>query len=319
MTLRYDIEFRARWLDEMDEYGHYCDVLLREVKGVLSDSGVTPERITARLKDPDHLAKKVVLKGYQSYSQITDKAGIRVVVRLDRHVDEVVQLLADHFGGAIEDKREALGIDTFRYRATHVQVPGLADGSESDKECEIQVRTVCADAWSVMSQFLVYKAPTDLPEEIRRGQAALAAMFELADAEYDRQYEAILNHPDLRAASLVEEIASSYVQVSGASYDPATSAEVIDVILPTYGEASAGEIAALIALHVERNAVALTAVYEKNRENENRSVFLFQPESLMVAERLDAHLGAQLRNSWTSKLPIEELERLVRNLERTLD
>lgn len=316
---------RQRWIDERPGYKIYCQRVVNDVRRVLADHGIVPNRVSPRVKEVDSLVRKIPIRGFTSYDQIHDKAGVRVVVHLAREVDKVRDAIAEAFGVApedIQDKRKPEGTepDRFTYRAVHVQIRRLSDYSETDKECEIQVRTVCEDAWAIMSHFLQYKAEQDVPIEVRRAQAALSAVFELADREYERQYDALHKQPGFEVRDLIDQISSEFVRLSGSNeFDPEVSESVVTTILPAWGDENRETIGRRIVSFSGEYHDALQAAFERGRDNISRSAYLFQPESLMIAERLVSGAGTDVRELWVRRFFPAELERLAADLEMSID
>jgi hypothetical protein len=74
----------------------------------------------------------------------------------------------------------------------------------AELKCEIQIRTILQHAWAEIEHDLEYKSETN-PPEIRRRFAALSALLEIADREFEdirRQEEELRKHV---AASLSED------------------------------------------------------------------------------------------------------------------
>ena len=250
-----DVDFdgiRARWETERPAYQVYCRQMEQVVRTIVADAGIDAERIAGRVKEVEGLVKKLPLHAYTSYEEVRDKAGVRVVVRLPRDVDVALEALARALqcnASDVDDKRRIADPepDRFTYRAVHIQAHGLPNGTERDKECEIQIRTVCEDAWAIMSHFLQYKASADVPIEIRRAHAALSAVFEMADREYERQYETMYHGEVLGVAGVIRRVAPDFVRLTGGvEYDPAVSEFVIGTILPAWGAISPAETADVV-------------------------------------------------------------------------
>lgn len=119
--------------------------------------------------------------------EIKDLLGLRVIVPFQEAVEQVVQLLQQHYGGGeVERKSEKLSFREFAYDSVHVEVP-LTEDLQLPSCCrpvvEIQVRTILQDAWAEVEHELIYKNHFRFPnnEVIRKKLAAINASLSLAD------------------------------------------------------------------------------------------------------------------------------------------
>ena len=316
---------REQWEAELPAYRDYCLEVERVVRKVIADAGIDTERITSRVKEVESLVRKLPLHGYTSYDEVRDKAGVRIVVRLPRDVDAALEALAPALqcdASDIDDKRRIVDPepDRFTYRAVHIQAHGLPNGTNPEKECEIQIRTVCEDAWATMSHFLQYKSSADLPIEVRRAHAALSAIFEMADREYERQYETMYGSEDVGIVGVLRRLAPEFVRLTGGvEYSPEVSESVIETILPAWGAIPPSQISENVLRCAADRGEALRTVYADSGKRTDRSAYLLQPESLMVFERLTDGAGADVLELWTQRLPVRELERLAADFQLSLD
>jgi putative GTP pyrophosphokinase len=144
----------------------------------------------ARVKTLESLSEK---RGFLARSsgipdpEIKDLLGLRVIVPFQESVEQVVQLLQQHYqGGDVERKSEKLSFREFAYDSVHVEVP-LTEDLQLPACCrpvvEIQVRTILQDAWAEVEHELIYKNHFRFPnnEVIRKKLAAINASLSLAD------------------------------------------------------------------------------------------------------------------------------------------
>lgn len=174
-------------------------LLVLLVKGLLQDAlkrqGVDFLLVEGRAKDADRVVDKASRphKQYKDPLQdITDLAGVRVVVRRQADLSAVVESLKGDFHvdpNRSIDKRAELDEDRFGYRAGHYIVRLKRPPSDrprlSELCAEIQVRTVLEDAWARASRGSLYESAASLPRALRRRFYSLAALLELADRELD--------------------------------------------------------------------------------------------------------------------------------------
>jgi hypothetical protein len=106
-----------------------------------------------------------------------------------------------------------------------------------------------------------------------------------------------------------------YYSVASKRPDIELSLAVIDLILPLYGEKSAQEI---LQQHViptfESHRRQLASIYSNpDNDYDGTSAFFFQPEALLIYDRLQVD-RAELLARWNEQFPERELERVAVNL-----
>lgn len=312
---------RLRWIDERPQYDEYRRQVESEIRDLISEHGLPYANITGRTKTVDSFVRKFDLhEGKDSYESIHDKAGVRVVVYLREQVDPTVSLIRYAYGvpeSDVDDKRVFPdgAADRFTYRSVHLQARGQLGGPSDDKECEIQVRTVCEDAWAVMSHFLAYKPENPVPDDVRRTQAALSALMELADMQYEVQYRTLKQLPSYDMREVLEQVASMFERLTGiASEDRDVSDAVFAWLRPAWGSDSSEEILAKVQSYAERHGEGFSRRLLERVDQPSRSSYLRAPEALLVAERFEAGLGGTVRELWGQHLPDDEFMRLTWDL-----
>jgi hypothetical protein len=91
----------------------------------------------------------------------------------------------------IVDQQEKYEHDRFGYAALHYVVRlgsnhlGARYDDLKNLKCEIQVRTVLQDAWSIVSHHLLYKRESQIPSVFKRKIHSLSGLFETADDQFD--------------------------------------------------------------------------------------------------------------------------------------
>lgn len=158
--------------------------------------------IESRTKDVQSFVEKISRPG-KSYvdplREITDLAGVRVVVHSLTDVGRVSQVIRSEFVVDPENsvnKADVLDPDRFGYLSQHFIVTlltsrqSLAEWSGvADLRAEIQVRTTLQHAWSLVQHPLDYKSSVEAPRQLRRRLFRLSALFELADTELDALFK----------------------------------------------------------------------------------------------------------------------------------
>ena len=162
---------------------------------IAKDLKLTVLAVEHRVKEEKSLAGKLERKGdgYQSFEDITDILGARVVCFLSDEIDKIGKKVEEIF--VIDwknscDKRALIKEDAFGYLSLHY-ICSLPFGDKwpdeiCGKKFEIQIRTVLQHAWSVIQHDIGYKSDFGVPRDINRQFARLAGLLELADDEFVR-------------------------------------------------------------------------------------------------------------------------------------
>jgi putative GTP pyrophosphokinase len=163
----------------------------------LDDEGIRPASITARSKTPESFRKKAAKpsdhvaaapKYPHPLAEITDLAGVRVVVFLLVEVEQVSRIIEREFRVTERDIMGGLFDEHARggYQSVHFLVSFRGDRenlveyrSHKGLITEIQVRTLLQHAW----------AESSITESIRRKFLSLAGVIEVADREFQAIYE----------------------------------------------------------------------------------------------------------------------------------
>ena len=155
--------------------------------------------ISYRAKSPDEFERKaarpisgnITAKYSDPLTQITDKAGVRVITYFLRNVDEVAETISDEFEVIERTVKASNEPDRFGYTSLHFLVK-YSDSRSPLAEyrrfkgliVEIQVRTVLQHAWAEIEHDIRYKSPSLLPEAVSRRFGSLAGLIEIADREF---------------------------------------------------------------------------------------------------------------------------------------
>lgn len=152
-----------------------------------------------RAKEIESLRKKLQKDKYQAKSEITDLAGVRIIVYSKKDIPLVTDIIKKNFQVDEEhsvDKTDSLGSDRVGYRGEHYVVLLKEDQlrlGENQKfsslKCEIQVTSLIAHTWSEITHEKGYKFEGTLPRELERRKNLLAGVLELADMELDSYVE----------------------------------------------------------------------------------------------------------------------------------
>lgn len=201
---RREDAFRAYYddrKDALDRAGEVLESLLRRLlRGQPSLSNVT---ILRRVKDREECLRKFKRKymggllaadaDYAIQDYISDLVGLRVICRYKSEIPRIRALLAWEFQVLGTTDKTALLEESesgFGYAGLHLDLK-LKESTENLSAFrraqgipfEVQIRTVIQDAWSVLDHGIKYKR--SIPRDLKRRINALAALFEIADREFE--------------------------------------------------------------------------------------------------------------------------------------
>lgn len=308
-------DVRKRWLKEKPRYECFGKEIQKRLEAGLRRAGIWAE-LDSRAKEIDSLIRKLVKKPHHTYESVSDKTGVRVVLRYKSEVEHVLALAAQLFVcGEAQNKADMLKPDQVGYLSTHVDIrlrdgdPLATDYPPGNFRAELQVRTLAQNLWSEMSHDAFYKNDEDLSpisNRLKRRIFILAGVVEVADDEFDKLNSDMPNIPEVR---LLKSLERHYYKLTTRHGDPEVSLHLIRLLAPLY-KRDAQEIAAHLDEFYTSNEGAIREVYEQAEADPDRSAYLYQPEALMIYDRLRAdQIG--VRKVWNLSLPERELERLA--------
>lgn len=305
-------ELRQVYTEEQMDYQNLADHVAQTLRERVGNAGLACS-VTSRAKEVGSLLKKAVRKGYKDFSEIRDKAGIRVIATYHPVLSKVEDIIRETFEVLdYQDKGIGLPIDKIGYLGVHIEI-GLREDQIAEnlafqgKVCEIQLLTKAQGLWAEVSHELVYKSPVSPSPQIGRMVHRLAALMEIFDYEIELARQAIRDEPGFEEARLLDALESHYLKFTTRPYDSELSAKIlktIDELLPA-GERFPESMRAF----VQDNTAKLQAIFEEYSDTE-RHPFLFQPEAIAVFERLEADPFI-LRERWEQELPGQILESLA--------
>lgn len=248
------------------------------------------------------------------WKEITDKAGVRVIVPRIGLLDPALKMIQDNLEIIeVQDHREEVGEeDRLRYPRLHVQavmVGGEEDPDGAPYECEIQLRTEAVDLWSRMSHKLLYKPGVSPPADVRRSLYRLIALVELFDLEVERGVDALAQQdPELARSNRLLDVAEQvYRTFTAHPYSRDLSHDVVGVLSQTIDDDTVyseqlTEFAERFRERIQRNYADYGPTSAHFLEH-GRYLLASQPESLIIFERL-ANARFRLKSTWNkSQLP----------------
>ncbi|WP_294260535.1 RelA/SpoT domain-containing protein [uncultured Comamonas sp.] len=182
-----------KYLDLLPRHEKLCEEVQYILESKLSDAKIEIAHATSRAKTLQSYCEKIGRKSYSNpLKEITDLAGVRVVFLYLSDLEKIEKTIEDEFE-VIEKENKLKNNDTekFGYGALHylVKIKQLHSGARYDDLrdliCEIQVKTILQDAWSIVAHHLSYKNENDVPKSLIRKLNALSGLFETADDQFE--------------------------------------------------------------------------------------------------------------------------------------
>jgi ppGpp synthetase/RelA/SpoT-type nucleotidyltranferase len=266
--------------------------------------------VEGRVKGTASFVKKAMRKAYASpWTDIRDKAAVRVTTASQDETVVVEDVIRDEFEVLhYEDKRMDLEPNRFDYLGVHfeVAVPLEIELDESERVCEIQVRTGAESAWANVAHDLMYKAPLEPSAPLQRSLYRLVALVELFDAEVSRTKKAIMDEPGYRLGRLLAELENEFLRLTARRSDPELSRIVVENLDPLLPEGGWAEYQPILTSFINEHEDKLRRIYDDYLEDD-RMPLVSQPESLLVFERLEND-RSHLVERWCVSLPASLLE-----------
>jgi ppGpp synthetase/RelA/SpoT-type nucleotidyltranferase len=278
-----------------DRYERAAKDVSNLIKEIAAEKGISC-RVSGRAKDVTSFHKKAIIKNYSDpWQMITDKAGVRAVLEKPSDVDELADAIKESQSFEVtshEDKRQAIKPSELGYSGVHLQV--FAPQEIEDEEqisCEIQLRTVAQDAWSIVSHKLLYKPVIELPRDQQRAIYRLVALVELFDEEVQRIIDSMPHLPGYENVDLIETAEQEYISLVKAPSNREFSAFILDKINPVFSERERRNYPEKLRKFVISESDRLTQIYKEFGPHSamasvpSYSMFS-QAESLIILERL---------------------------------
>ena len=184
-TIKSFIELQSSYKQLASEVSYILETRLKK-------TDIKYSSISFREKELNSFIEKISRKKYKSpLNDITDFAGVRIVYLYSTDFELIENIIISEFEVLEKvDKLAEQGPDKFGYGAVHyiVKLGTKSSGARyddlKDLKCEIQIRTVLQDAWSIVNHHLLYKREDDIPPKFRRKVNSLAGLFETADDQF---------------------------------------------------------------------------------------------------------------------------------------
>ncbi len=148
------------------------------------------EKINRKYKD------RIEKENIAPFGLLTDIIGIRIICMYESEIEKIAKLIEEEF--EILEKTDKTKIimendNTFGYKGLHIDAKFSSTRIELPEynaydgiQFEIQIRTIIQNAWSELDHQIKYKK--HIPQELKRRINRLAALFEIADSEFETIY-----------------------------------------------------------------------------------------------------------------------------------
>jgi ppGpp synthetase/RelA/SpoT-type nucleotidyltranferase len=314
-------EVVAAYEAEYEDYKKLARFAERHLQDSIKAAGLYTMPVTGRAKDPISFGVKACVgrKYTNPLHQITDKAGVRVMVIYERDVDATVDVVKQTFSCLkVERKLDALDYDENGYLGTHLDVQLTADQAAGEfatlagRTFEVQVRTMVQSAWAEVSHAQLYKPPADVPNELKRRIFRLVALAELFDSEVEAFRREAQQTEGYREAATVVGLAVRMATLgSTRSPNRQLTSELTAAIVPLY-DRSPEEVITAVERFIDDNECGLRTIIGEAEELTAKDVnpLLVQPELPMICERLE-HDRVRLEHAWPQAAPQEWLDDLA--------
>lgn len=252
------------------------------------------------------------------FAEIEDKAGARVVVPYEAYVAEACETIEAAFIVEwVEEKSGQLGVTELGYLGTHLGVRLPEDFLTKHKAealgglvCEIQIHTKAQSAWADVSHELVYKAPQEPADTLKRAVYRLIVLVELFDGEVGRTRNEIMSEEGFPQALLIARLERELLRYTGRTPDIELSSLIVGALTPLFGDAGLKAFEVHVAPLIEGNDEKLQSIFDAYRHDERANILLFQPESFLIFAELERD-RYELQKHWPPLVPVELLESLA--------
>ena len=189
------------------------EIVHAKLRSLIRTTGRRVFTVQHRVKKEKSLAGKLVRHAgrYSQLLDLTDILGARVVCYFNDDVKAFGELIEQEFvvdASKSGDKRNILNDDSFGYLSLHY-ICYLPPSDEYPAEyCEwpfeIQVRTCLQHVWSDIEHDLGYKTEFGMPSSVARGFARISALLELADDEFMRVRDVMVDYTESVRRSIID-------------------------------------------------------------------------------------------------------------------
>jgi ppGpp synthetase/RelA/SpoT-type nucleotidyltranferase len=312
-------DLRSEYLAVYPTYERLATRLGNLLRARLDGAGLRIVEVSARAKEPDSFIKKALRKGYTNpMHAIGDKAGVRLILPFARDRERVVQTCEEVLElSDPDDKREVLGSERVGYLGLHYSAqlrPQAVGDSEADLAgltAELQIHTKAESAWSTAAHDSLYKAAVDVPDGVARRLNRLAALAEIFDDQVEQFLVELQQLPDFAVLDLMlPALDRVLLRFTSRPGDRGLSALLVPRLTALYDEPPERIVPERIAPFLDSHEDELGELYRRHEGDARANPLLYQPEGLMLLERLDVD-PYRLLGAWPAEVDVEPLRRLA--------
>ena len=249
---------------------------------------------------------------------IGDKAGARLILPFARDRARVVKACEEVLElSDPDDKREVLGSERIGYLGLHYSAqlrPDALGESESDLAglaAELQIHTKAESAWATAAHDSLYKAVVGVPDGVARRLYRLAALAEIFDDQVEQFLVELHELPDFAVLeAILPALDRLLLRFTNRAGDPGLSALLVPRLATLYDEHAPRIVPERIAPYIERNEHQISELYGRHEGDARANPLLYQPEGLMLFERIDVDPYGLL-SAWPAEVDVEPLRRLA--------
>lgn len=316
------------WENEKGNYKLLCEHIEEKLKELIKKEGIIT-KIDHRVKDPVNLAQKLIKdkldnqkKGIDSsleelYSNLSDKAGLRIVCRYSDEIIPITEIIKAQFEKINEDNKIShLLYNQMGYKSYHLDVKLKVENTPTSLykqlgglRAEIQVRTLCEDVWAEIDHDIGYKPKSDVQYEIRRQIHCLGGLLEVADDSISRINKSVVESATITDEYLLRKLEPIFVKYFKIEYDRDFSIRnlsilksVLDISVPRDFEISFNEF-------VIENTDLIQFFSNHYSFDRIPNPYIQQPEILLIFYLLKMNKH-ELFEKWQAELFIEDLEKI---------
>lgn len=323
-------DIRARYDAIVPDLELVCRQLIHWLTAATEDLGILDPRIEGRVKQPHSLIKKALRRELDGEAwddllvEASDKIGVRADLVYLADVPRLTERICaaeDFFEIPIkmDDKRETtLGIDKLGYHGVHFDVVPRELPAALPREmarCEIQVRTNAQAAWAMATHDLIYKAPVEPGDRLRRRVNRLTALLECFDEDVDRTRGEMMGRDGYPVAIVLGALEAARMRFPVVSYDRELARDVLTALLGDVDAEDAHALAGEIAEFVDEYEDKLRGLLSSATTGH---FMLGQPETIYIFLELQKRRMDFQRRWISSDLPYRILDELAAEWGATL-
>jgi ppGpp synthetase/RelA/SpoT-type nucleotidyltranferase len=212
-------EIRAAFLADQEKYERLCNWAKDRLTVALLGTRTYSPTVTGRAKDIVSFLRKIMRKSYDDpMTQITDRAGVRVLVTFKQDIAIVEAIIRDLFS-ILErtDMAARLDEDQLGYLGIHYVVTPKEDDDRVDHDLlglafEVQIHSRAESAWAMASHRILYKPIGGTPSRsIERRINRLVALVELFDQELTDSWQQIVSTPRYQQGAMLFPLEQQYL------------------------------------------------------------------------------------------------------------